>query len=546
MNLLNRIYKSQYSYGTKINTPFGERYITYADFIASGQPLKIIEQSIHKLVLPVYANTHTEASFTGLQTTHFREEARQIIKNSLNATDDDAVIFCGSGSTAAINKLYLRLLNKYENSEKPVTVFIGPYEHHSNVLPWRESYFELVEIPMCSKGGINLEYLENELEKRKNTHHLIGSFSAASNVTGVLSPVDDINRLLKKYNALTFWDYAGGAPYMHIDMNPGEDLNKDAIFISAHKLVGGPGTPGILVVKKHLFDGVKPVVPGGGTVQFVSKWSHGYINDIEAREEGGTPAILGAIRAGLAFKLKEDVGVDLIESIEHKYINKVISELKDIENVKILGSLELDRLSFLAFHISHGDKLIHHNLVVALLNDLFGIQSRGGCSCAGPYGHDLLQIDEDTSNKYVGAIGGLGLEGFKPGWVRLNFNYFIPEAEVDFIINAIKWIAENGWKFLNDYSFEMHSGLWTHKSGVMSTQKLSNIEFMTIQHNDEELVKPTTIFKSYINDANALSEAALINWKKSEKQEFNFTEDQKILQWFITAQDIEVDELIVK
>lgn len=543
MNLLNRIYRSQYSYGNKIITPYGERYITYADFIASGQPLKIIESAIQKMVLPTYANTHTEASFTGLQTSHFREEARQIIKNSLNATNEDSLIFCGSGSTGAINKLFLRLQQDFAKSDKPVTVFIGPYEHHSNVLPWRESSFELIEVPMCRKGGIDLEFLETELKTRKDSHHLIGSFSAASNVTGVKPNVDAINSLLKKYNALTFWDYAGGAPYMKIDMNPGGDLNKDAIFISPHKLVGGPGTPGILVVKKHLFEGGKPVIPGGGTVQFVSKWGHGYIDEIEAREEGGTPEILGAIRAGLAFKLKEDVGPDLIEKIEHEYITEVLARLRHNKNVRILGSLELDRLSFLSFHIGYGDKILHHNFVVAILNDLFGIQSRGGCSCAGPYGHDLLNIDHEKSDTYVEAIGQKGLEGYKPGWVRLNFNYFIPKSEFNFILNAIEWVAANGWKLLPLYNFDVHSGLWVHKEGQMESQQLKSIDFLSIEHHDEDLIKPETVFAQYLLEADEIANSTLDIWPT--KSNINNDELDYSLKWFVTVDDIAIDELTI-
>ncbi len=540
MELLREIYESQYSYGQKVQTAFGLKFLTYADFVASGQPLKIIEKTIENHILPVYANTHTEASFTGLQTTHFREEARQIIKDSVNATQDDAVIFCGSGSTSAIHKLYLSLLSSFDQSDKatPTTVFIGPYEHHSNVLPWRESPFELIEIPMAADGGIDLKVLEEELDKRKNSHRIIGSFSAASNVTGIISPVDKINEMIKERGGLAFWDYAGGAPYMKIDMNPGGNFNKDAVFISPHKFIGGPGTPGILVVKKKLFEGLKPVIPGGGTVQFVSKWSHGYINDIEAREEGGTPSILGAIRAGLVFKLKEEVGSDRIEQLEHNYISRAIEYFRDKEKVRILGSLELKRLSFLSFHIAHNGNLLHHNYIVALLNDLFGIQSRGGCSCAGPYGHDLLQIDEVTSNCYVGIIDE-GEEGFKPGWVRLNFNYFIPEEEFIFLLNAIEWISEHGWKLLKEYHFEIESGLWQHNSGRSEVKELGDLDMSGISKNID-CQKPTSIYTEYIELANGIVDKAVSDWDNVQGQQFTFSQHELELKWFSISDDVKV------
>jgi selenocysteine lyase/cysteine desulfurase len=534
--IFETIYQSQYSFGKKIETPFGSRYLTYADFIASGQPLRVIEEYIQDHVLPVYANTHTEASFTGLQTTHFREEARQIIKDSVNANDQDALIFYGSGSTGAIDKLFHKMIQLF--SGKPTTVFIGPYEHHSNVLPWRESEFELIEVPITEKGAIDIEFLQLELEKRQNTHQLIGSFSAASNVTGVLTPVDTINKLLKKYGALTLWDYAGGAPYMHIDMNPGGDLNKDAIFISPHKLVGGPGTPGLLIAKKSLLESTKPVVTGGGTVQFVSKWGHGYIEDIEAREEGGTPEIIGAIRAGLAFQLKEKVGARNIELQEEKFKSIAFEYFKQKKNIRVLGGTELDRLAFFSLQILHGDKLLHHNYIVALLNDLFGIQVRGGCSCAGPYGHDLLAINEETSMCYTDIIAS-GQEGFKPGWFRFNLNYFIPEEEVHFILQAINWIADHGWKLMHLYHFDVESGLWSHNNqNKIAVDRICN-SFLSKNSTTKEPTcdKPLSVYDEYLEYANEL----LKNEKnESSLQELNFSEQDESLRWFVIPKDVTI------
>lgn len=538
MDQLEFIYQNQYSFGKKINTPFGLRYITYADFIASGQVLHAIEQFMCQQVFPVYANTHTEASFTGSQTTHFREEARQIIKDSVNASQEDVLIFSGSGSTGAINKLFLKMLQRFEEDPKPTAVFIGPYEHHSNVLPWRESKFELIEVPINAKGGIDTDFLIRELEKKKTTHNLIGSFSAASNVTGIISPVDEINEILKSNGALAFWDFAGGAPYMHIDMNPGGLKNKDAIFISPHKLVGGPGTPGILIVKRSLFEGKKPVIPGGGTVQFVSKWSHGYINDIEAREEGGTPDIIGAIRAGLAFKLKSDIGTERIETIETQYIESALKRLHKHQNIRILGSLELKRLSFLSFHIRHNDKLLHHNFIVALLNDLFGIQARGGCSCAGPYGHDLLGIDEFTSTCYLHLIEN-GDEGFKPGWVRLNLNYFIPEQEVEFILQSIEWIADHGYKLLHIYAFEVESGLWRYRDFKPELASLSTFKLSDAVSNSSPLKKDMQTCMNYISEASEVAEKSWNTRDENSFQNFNFNQEEEEMRWFLVPQDLD-------
>lgn len=539
MDKLEQIYKSQYSYGKEIITPFGERFLTYADFIASGQPLRFIENYLIDNIYPVYANTHTEASFTGLQTTHFREEARQIIKDSVNANEEDALIFCGSGSTGAIDKIFHKVVQLFDNNIKPTTIFIGPYEHHSNVLPWRESTFELIETPITAEGTIDIEYLKIELEKRKDTHNLIGSFSAASNVTGVISPVDEINMILKKAGALAFWDFAGGAPYMKINMNPGGDLNKDAIFISPHKLVGGPGTPGILIVKKKLIERTKPAVAGGGTVQFVSKWGHGYIDDIEAREEGGTPEIIGAIRAGLAFKLKDEIGPERIEKIEDKYKKLAFSYFEKRPNIRILGGTDLERLSFFSLQIMQGDKLLHHNYVVALLNDLFGIQVRGGCSCAGPYGHDLLAIDQMVSSCYTELIAS-GKEGFKPGWFRFNLNYFVPEEEVEFILKAIDWIAQHGWKLIHLYEFEIQSGLWSHKhQPEIIIKRLNDSDIINYQpvlkgHSRKNPV----IFSEYLDHANSivnLLDSSKINQADSS---LTFTKEDEDLRWFLIPQDL--------
>lgn len=538
--LINKIYTAQYSHNTKIPGPFGERYLTYADYIASGQPLEFIEEYIKNVVLPTYANTHTEASFTGLQTSKYREEARDIIKKSVNANENDVLIFAGSGCTGAVDLLYRKLLQFYDTQDAFPVVFIGPYEHHSNILPWREGPFELVEIPLCDEGNVNLEVLEEKLKKYQGQKPMIGSFSAASNVTGIISPVNEIHALLKKYNALSFWDYAGAAPYIQIDVNPENIPGKDAVFISTHKLIGGPGTPGILVAKKTLFERGLPVVTGGGTVHFVTKTQQRYFEDLEVREEGGTPAIIESIRAGLAFKLKDTVGASNIEKIEHDYISEALDTFSQYPNIYVLGDLEAKRLSFLAFHIRFNGRFLHHNFVVALLNDLFGIQSRGGCSCAGPYGHDLLSLSEEKSQQYMVELS-TGNVGSKPGWVRLNFNYFIPREEFEYIVKCIIWIADNGWKILNLYFFNDSNGLWTCKN-KQEVEVNTIADFLTSKYalergTNEDKQKMRA---SYIEFATKLAEQQAAELTPEKFQDYKYPQVENPLRWYSLVQDIEV------
>jgi selenocysteine lyase/cysteine desulfurase len=459
--------------------PFGVRRVTYADYTASGRSLSFIEDYIRDAVLPLYANTHTESSGTGLQTTRFREEARRIIRDAVGGTDEHAVIFCGSGSTTAVNRLVdilnLRLPADLDDryglrsripvAERPV-VFIGPYEHHSNELPWRESIADVVTIREDSDGRIDQAQLADELRRYADRPLRIGSFSAASNVTGILSDTYGIARLLHEHGALSFWDVAAAAPYVNLEMSPTHDplAYKDAVFISPHKFIGGPGTPGVLVARRELFRNRVPSVPGGGTVAYVNPLEHVYLGDPEHREEGGTPAIVESIRAGLVFGLKEAVGVEAIREREESFIRRAIDRWAAVPGLEILGSHDLPRLSIVSFVIRHDGPYLHHNYVVALLNDLFGIQARGGCSCAGPYGHRLLGIDVETSHEFEREISR-GCEGIKPGWVRVNFNYFIGEEVFEYILEAVELVARDGWRLLPHYRFDAASGLWQHHAG---------------------------------------------------------------------------------
>lgn len=477
--LIDHIRQSVIGAGCAITTPFGRKPLVYADYTASGRALGFIEDYIRDQVLPWYANTHTETSFTGAQTTALREQARQEVRSAVNGTPEDQVIFCGSGATAAINKLIdilgLRLpydLNHQYSlqdnippQDRPV-VFIGPYEHHSNELPWRESIAHVEAIPLDDKGQINLAALEEALEKYSDRQLKIGSFSAASNVTGIKSDVLAVTRLLKQHGALACWDYAAAAPYVGIDMNPStgaaESATVDAVFISPHKFIGGPGTPGVLVAKRSMLNNTVPAMVGGGTVKYVTPEDHVYIEDHERREEGGTPAIVESIRAGMVFKLQQQVGTAEIQQREHDFVQRALRFFDDCPNLEILGDPDAPRLSILSLRFKHEARDLHYGFVVSLLNDLFGIQVRGGCSCAGPYGHRLLGMDMTYSRALETEIQK-GCVVLRPGWVRLNFNYFIDEAEFTYLLEAIALVAEHGWRLLPYYHFEDISGVWRYQ-----------------------------------------------------------------------------------
>jgi selenocysteine lyase/cysteine desulfurase len=518
MDLVEKVRESVIGKDSAVQTPFGLRRVTYADYTASGRSLSFIEDFIRVQVLPLYANTHTETSGTGLQTTRFREEARETIRRSVGANrDEHAVIFAGSGSTGAVDRLIgllgirippsldeiYGLASIIPEDERPV-VFVGPYEHHSNELPWRETIADVIEIKEDADGHIDLVELESRLIEHRDRPLRIGSFSAASNVTGIISDTSAISRLLHEHGALSFWDFAASAPYVAIDMASSGEGNidyKDAVFVSPHKLIGGPGTPGVLVVRRDLLRNEVPVVPGGGTVQYVSPDHHSYIHDAEHREEGGTPAIIESIRAGLVFRLKESVGVDTIRRLEHGFIRRAIESWSTNRNIEILGNPSADRLSIVSFVIRHGARTLHHNFVVALLNDLFGIQARGGCSCAGPYGHRLLGIDLETSSRFEKAIA-TGCEVIKPGWVRVNFNYFIDESEFSYILEAVHLIADQGWRLLPLYRYEPETALWQHRLGLpRPPTSLDDLDFTGSRVIEAPLTAPLDDLDGYLVEA---------------------------------------------
>lgn len=454
--------------------PFGARPLVYADYTASGRSLAFLEAAIAERVLPYYANTHTETSYTGRQSTRLREGAREAVRRGAGADERHAVIFAGSGATGAVDRLVQVLGLKAPEGlraavperDRPV-VFVGPYEHHSNELPWRESLARVVRIPLGADGRPCLSALEEALAAHADRPLKVGAFSAASNVTGIRTDLDAIARAMHAHGGIVVCDYAAGGPYMPIRMTesaPGAGDYKDAVVISPHKFVGGPGTPGILVAGRALFANSVPAVSGGGTVSYVTADSHCYVGDPERREEAGTPGIVESIRAGLVFQLKQDVGTEAIAEREALFVRRALEAWGGEPAIALLGPEDADRLAIFSFNIRVGGKCLHHNFVVALLNDLFGIQARGGCSCAGPYAHDLLGLTCEDARRHEALVGrGLGL--FRPGWARLGFNFFLDEAEADYIVRSVLFVARHGARFLASYRPDPATGVWTHSAG---------------------------------------------------------------------------------
>lgn len=443
----------------EIKTPFGLKPLVYADWTASGRMYQPIEKKIINDILPYVANTHTETTTTGKLMTEAYHESLQLIKKHVNASKNDVIICHGSGMTSVVVKLQrilgLKIHEKYKNDiqlteeERPI-VFVTHMEHHSNQTSWIETLAQVEFIPSKPNGEEDLVGFRKVLKKFKNRKLKIAAITSCSNVTGVFTPYYEIAEIMHEENGYCFVDFACSAPYIDIDMHPkNKNQYLDAIYFSPHKFLGGPGTSGVLVFNKKLYQNRVPDIPGGGTVKWTNPWGgHEYIDDIEAREDGGTPGFLQAIRIAYAIKLKEKMGVDNILKREEELIHLVFGKLESIPNLHILAKNFKHRLGVFSFYIDG----LHYNLAVQLLNDLYGIQTRGGCSCAGTYGHYLLDVSETTSKEITDKIHSGDLS-CKPGWIRMSIHPTMTNEECEYILNAIEDIATNFIEYKKYYTY---------------------------------------------------------------------------------------------
>ncbi len=454
---------------------FGKKEIIYADWTASGRAYQPIEEYIQKEIMPFVGNTHTETTITGTLMSKAYEKAKLIVKRHVNTNSDDALVFCGSGMTAAVNKLqrilglripermmdYLKEKSDLQLDEalKPI-VFVTHMEHYSNQLSWLETIADVEIINRDNNGNVDLAHFKFLLEQFRCRQNKIAAVTACSNVTGIQTPYHEIAKIIHEYGGLCFVDFACSAPYINMDMHPAEHgAYLDAIYFSPHKFLGGPGTPGVLIFSKKLYKNRIPDQPGGGTVLYSNPWKvHEYVTNIEQREDGGTPPFLQGIKTAMCIRLKEEMGVENILRREEEMLQVIFERFSKIKNVEVLEGHIRKRLGVIAFIVKGG----HYNLIVKILNDRFGIQARGGCSCAGTYGHVLLHVDEDRSYEVLNSIRSGNLLS-KPGWVRLSVHPTMSNAEIDFIMDAIESTASHFQEWMKDYIYDTECNEYSFK-----------------------------------------------------------------------------------
>lgn len=515
-------------------SPFGTRRVTYADHTASGRCLRFVEDFVQRNVLPYYGNTHTVDSYVGLHTSKLASEAAKYVKRSLGAGAEDVLLFCGTGCTAAIKRLQevtgmavpptLRCvaLDVLPPSERWV-VFVGPYEHHSNLLTWRESLAEVVEIGLRPDDGhLDLDALEAALAAPERAGRpMLGSFSACSNVTGIRTDTRAVARLLHGYGAYACFDFACSAPYVGIDMRSGEEDGYDAVYLSPHKFLGGPGSPGVLAMAKRLYRlrRTAPSTSGGGTVVYVSAYGDTvYCEDTEEREDAGTPAIIQKVRAALAFRVKEWVGEACIEAREDHMLALALRRMQASPNLRLLlggdrpsGGRCLPVLSFVVYSPRDGSEQderpqLHCRFVTKLLNDLFGVQARGGCSCAGPYGHRLLGITPARAKAIKSAVE-MGYHGVRPGWTRVSLAYYTSTREAEFVLDAIDFVASFGHRFLPLYAFDWETGDWEYNHSFGRVLANNNAISNAAAAASSGRVKAEDEYRSYMAFARSLADS---------------------------------------
>ena len=460
-------------------SPYGRQHMIYADWTASGRLYGPIEEKMLRDFGPFVANTHTETTFSGSAMTLAYHQAREIIKNHVNAGTDCALITEGTGMTGVINKFQrilgikvsenLKELRDYIPEDKKPVVFITHMEHHSNQTSWLETIADVEIIPYDEEGLVDYKGLQDLLNKYSHKEMKLASVTACSNVTGLQTDYHRIAKIMHQNGGYCFVDFACSAPYVRINMNPqNKEERLDAIFFSPHKFLGGPGTSGVLIFHSSLYHNMIPDNPGGGTVNWTNPWGeHRYLDDIETREDGGTPGFLQTIRIALAIRLKEEMGIDNILNREHEIVQKVFARLKKIKNLTLLAAQHENRLGVFSFYIEG----MHYNLGVKLLNDRFGIQTRGGCSCAGTYGHFLLHVDKQESKAMIDMIDQ-GCQIERPGWIRMSIHPTTTDAEVEFICESIQALAENYEKWSEDYDYQVNSSEYVHKTFEPAERKI--------------------------------------------------------------------------
>jgi selenocysteine lyase/cysteine desulfurase len=453
----------------EFETAFGTKKIIYTDWTASGRLYRPIEEKLINQFGPFVANTHTETTITGTAMTLAYHKARTIIKKHVNANASDVLITDGTGMTGVVNKLQRILGLRVAENMKPFTqfpaelkpiVFISHMEHHSNQTSWLETIADVEIIPCDDEGLFCIENFKQLVEKHKDRSFKIATITSCSNVTGIQTPYHEVAKIMHQNNGVCFVDFACSGPYVTIDMHPDDERYLDAIFFSPHKFLGGPGTSGVLIFNQNLYKNNVPDCPGGGTVSWTNPWGeHKYIDNIEDREDGGTPGFLQVIKTALAIELKEKMGVHNILEREHELIEYVFEQLEPIENIKILANQHKDRLGVISFYIDD----LHFNLGVKILNDRFGIQTRGGCSCAGTYGHFLLHVDQETSHDLVCQITSGDLFK-KPGWIRMSIHPTTTSEEIQFVCESIIDLAKNHKMWSLDYQYDGETNNFHHKN----------------------------------------------------------------------------------
>ncbi len=479
-------------HGATFDSPFGKKPLIYADWTASGRAYRQIEEHLLNEILPFWANTHSGTTATSAMMSKAYEEAKSVIKRHVNVNDDDILMFCGSGMTSAVNKLQrllgLRLperLADYLPKDQKITidetlrpvVFVTDMEHHSNHISWLETIADVEIVQAGSDGNVDLGYFGILLEKYSDRKNKIAAVTACSNVTGIETPYTKIAKLIHQYGGVCFVDFACSAPYVAINMHPREkNAHLDAIYFSMHKFLGGPGTPGVLVFNSKLYTNKVPDKPGGGTLSYTNPWQeHEYLQDIESREDGGTPPLLQGIKAAMCIRLKEEMGIENIRGREEELLQIIFDRFEKIGNVEVLENNVKKRLPVISFIV----KGAHHNLFAKLLNDRFGLQARGGCSCAGTYGHRLLQVDRNHSCQILKAIRADDLSA-KPGWIRISIHPTMSNAEVEYMMDAIELTAVHLREWSMDYRYNIVNNEYDYSPSVTKLRPiLGHISVLT-------------------------------------------------------------------